>query len=111
MTASLTYLFLSAIVYLWLVCYTQLFHATYTHLLSIVELCACIESIPVSTYIIVGQFFSSNPSFPRSSLPPRIPQYAAHQLDKDAKQWEDNAMVLAARKMAKLMMQMAQFAR
>jgi vinculin len=37
--------------------------------------------------------------------------YAAHQLDKDAKQWEDNAMVLAARKMAKLMMQMAQYAR
>lgn len=38
-------------------------------------------------------------------------QFAAHQLDKDAKQWEDNAMVLAARKMAKLMMQMAKFAR
>ena len=74
---------------------------------------------------------SSNP-FPTSrspplhlSLPSTLPlhlphpspplhttaQYAAHQLDKDAKQWEDNAMVLAARKMAKLMMQMAQFAR
>ena len=40
-------------------------------------------------------------------------QYAAHQLDKDAKQWEskDNAMVEAARKMAKLMMQMAKYAR
>ena len=38
-------------------------------------------------------------------------QYAAHQLDKDAKQWENNAMVEAARKMAKLMMQMAKYTR
>ena len=46
------------------------------------------------------------------SMPLPCPlQYAAHQLDKDAKQWEDNEMVLAARKMAKLMMQMAKFAR
>lgn len=40
-----------------------------------------------------------------------IYQFAAHQLDRDAKQWEDNEMVLAARKMAKLMMQMAKYAR
>ncbi len=44
-------------------------------------------------------------------ISPHPPQYAAHQLDKDAKQWEENAMVLAARRMAKLMMQMAKFTR
>ena len=38
-----------------------------------------------------------------------VAQFAAHQLDKDAKQWENNAMVEAARKMAKLMMQMAKY--
>ena len=38
-------------------------------------------------------------------------QYAAHQLDKDAKQWENNSMVEAARKMAQLMKQMAKFTR
>ena len=38
-------------------------------------------------------------------------QYAAHKLERDAKQWEDNAMVAAARRMAKLMMQMAKFTR
>lgn len=38
-------------------------------------------------------------------------QYAAHQLDKDAKQWEGNHMVDAARRMAKLMMEMAKFTR
>ena len=38
-------------------------------------------------------------------------QFAAHQLDKNAKQWESNAMADAARRMAKLMMQMAKFTR
>ncbi|KAL5479938.1 hypothetical protein EMCRGX_G023541 [Ephydatia muelleri] len=37
--------------------------------------------------------------------------YAAHKLDKDAKQWEDNEMVTTARRMAKLFMQMSKFAR
>ena len=38
-------------------------------------------------------------------------QYAAHQLAKDAKQWEENDMVKAAKKMAKLMMDMAKYTR
>ena len=38
-------------------------------------------------------------------------QFAAHKLDKDAKQWEDNEMVAAARRMAQLMRKMAKFAR
>ena len=40
-------------------------------------------------------------------------QFAAHQLHQDAKNWEekDNDMVSAAKRMARLMMQMAKFAR
>jgi len=40
-------------------------------------------------------------------------QFAAHQLHQDAKNWEekDNDMVAAAKRMARLMMQMAKFAR
>ena len=41
------------------------------------------------------------------------PQFAAQQLHQDAKQWEekDNNMVAAAKKMAKLMLQMSKFAK
>lgn len=40
-------------------------------------------------------------------------QFAAHQLHQDAKNWEekDNDMVSAAKRMARLMMQMAKYAR
>ena len=40
-------------------------------------------------------------------------QFAAHQLHQDAKNWEekDNDMVSAAKRMARLMMQMAKFTR
>ena len=40
-------------------------------------------------------------------------QFAAQQLHQDAKQWDekDNNMVAAAKKMAKLMLQMSQFAK
>lgn len=37
--------------------------------------------------------------------------FAAHKLDKDTKQWEDNAMVESARKMADLTKQMGKFTR
>ena len=42
-----------------------------------------------------------------------ILQFAAHKLIEDTKTWEEkeNAMVAAAKRMARLMMQMSQFAK
>lgn len=38
-------------------------------------------------------------------------QHAADQLNKDAEQWEDNIMVVAAKRMAGLMKKMANYTR
>ena len=42
-----------------------------------------------------------------------LTQFAAHHLHQEAKQWEekDNDMVAAAKRMARLMMQMSKFAK
>ena len=67
-------------------------------------------------YTLQHKHISLSPSlspslFPSLSLSLPPPQFAAHQLNKDARQWEDNDMVAAAKRMAKLMMQMAKFTR